>query len=118
MTAGSGPGAVLQTGDSLGILATFHHLRVTALGDDLGHQVRTLATLFEAELLALVTMRTLLPDLVTHLPALVLLVSLVIGVAGELAHMATWQPGITEKVAATLGELLSDVLGCHHFLQR
>ena len=47
--------------------------------------------------------------LLAHLPALVLLVSAVVGVAGELAGVATSQPRVTGKVTSALGEFLPNV---------
>ena len=44
-----------------------------------------------------------------HLLAFVLLLSAVVGVAGELAGVATSQPRVTGKVAPALGKFLPNV---------
>ena len=58
-----------------------------------GSTAWTGATVLEAGQLALVLVRTIRPDLATHLPALVLVMPGVPGVAGQLTGVATGQPG-------------------------
>ena len=122
--------AAFPTSEELWLQTTLHGLSVSTAGDDLFHEIRTRAAVLKAFLLAFVPKLAVRPHLtanlkqifnlnpkfcflslilLSHLPALVLLVSAVVGVAGELAGVATRQPRVTGKVAAALGEVLSDV---------
>ena len=77
-------GQVLPTPDLLAVVTNRQHSL------DL---VRTGATVLEAGQLALVLVRTIRPDLATHRPAFILVMPGVPGVAGQLAGVATGQPG-------------------------
>ena len=94
--------AAFPTSEELWLESTLHGLSVSTAGDDLLHEIRTRAAVLEAFLLAFVPKLAvrphltanlkqifsfnpkfcfLSPNLLSHLPALVLLVSAVVGVA-------------------------------------
>ena len=71
------------------VLPTPHLLAVAAHRQHSLDLVRTGTAVLVAGQLALVLVRTIWPDLATHLPAVVLVMSGVPGVAGQLAGVAT-----------------------------
>ena len=116
MAALPGLGALLLAENSAQVVPAPGSLHVTAPGQLSVLLLGARSTVGAALLLAGVLVRTVRPHSAALLPALVLGVTRVPGVAGQLAHMATLQPGRAGLGAATLGEGHPDSLAIGHLL--